>query len=315
MTPFAVYNHLFRVFWSKCEPLVSVQVFCFLASYTVTTGLELSRFRTNSRVVRLLAKLCAVAGMVAHTLYLVNRSQKTSLPPLLSSTHDWLLVLAWIAVLLYLFLSLIDSELAIGMFLMPIVLALVCAAYLVDDSPNQLIESTAVLTQEARHGWAMLHVSLLVLGMAGGLAAIVLGMMYLVQHRRLKHKQVMTEGMSLPSLAKIARLNWWAVIMSVPTLTLGMAVGVGLGVWPSEGKTPLSFSDPVILSYGVAWLVLFGFFLWLLTTRRTPERQIASFTIWAFSFLIVSILALQIISSRASISLHASQNLSREVIS
>ena len=37
----------------------------------------------------------AVAGLTAHTIYLVMRSQKSGLPPLLSSSQDWMLVLAW----------------------------------------------------------------------------------------------------------------------------------------------------------------------------------------------------------------------------
>lgn len=282
-----------------------VSVICFLASYVLTVVLEATRLRGRFAVSRIFAKLTAGAGLVAHTIYLINRSRQTHLPPLLSSTHDWLLVLAWLAVLMYLFLTMLDSDLALGIFLMPVVLVLIGSAYFVQQSPNQLLGTAAELEQQARRGWAMLHASLLVLGMAGGLVALVLGMMYLVQHSRLRHKQTLTEGMTLPSLARIARLNWWAVVLSVPTLTLGMAVGVGLGIWPKAGAEALRFSDPVIIAYGVAWLVMFGFFVWLLTTRRTPEKQIASLTIWAFSFLLISIVALQIISSRSSISQHS----------
>jgi ABC-type transport system involved in cytochrome c biogenesis permease subunit len=226
------------------------------------------------------------------------------LPPLLSSTHDWLLVLAWLVIVLYIFLTLFDPELAIGLFLIPIVLALVSSAYFLQQSPNQLV-SQEILIKEARHGWAMLHASLLVLGMAGGLIALVLGMMYLTQHRRLRQKQKMTEGMSLPSLGRIARLNWWSIVVSVPLLTLGMAVGVGLGLSSQQGNSPLSFTDPVIVAYGIAWLVMMGFFVWLLTSSRSQGRQIASLSIWTFSFLIVSVVVLQIISEKLEISVHA----------
>ncbi|HSG71460.1 MAG TPA: cytochrome c biogenesis protein CcsA [Planctomycetaceae bacterium] len=282
----------------------NVSVFCFLASYFVTGLLEASRLWGKYTISRLVLKLFGLAGFVAHTWYLINRSQQTTLPPLLSSTHDWLLVLAWLTVLLYLFLTTIDRDLAIGMFLMPVVLALIGAAYFVGQVPNQLV-SNNVLAQQARHGWALLHASLLVLGMAGGVIALVVGMMYLVQHHRLKQKQTMTEGVTLPSLGRLARMNWWSVMISVPLLTLGMAVGVGLGIWTLQGPAPLSFTDPVIVTYGVAWLVMIGFFVWLLTTKRPQDRQIASLTIWSFSFLLVSIVVLSIISSRLSISSHA----------
>lgn len=282
--------------------MVNVTVFCFLASYLVSGVMEAFRLRGKSTFNRLILKGFALAGIVAHTIYLYNRSQQTNLPPLLSSTHDWLLVLAWLAMVLYLFLTLFDSDLAIGLFLIPIVLVLIGSAYFLQQQPNQLV-SQEILIKEARHGWAMLHASLLVLGMAGGLIALVLGMMYLAQHRRLRQKQTMTEGMTLPSLGRLARLNWWSVIISVPLLTLGMAVGVGLGL-STEGEATLSFTDPVIIAYGVAWLVMIGFFIWLLTTSRSQDRQIASLSIWTFSFLIVSVVVLQIISSKLSISAH-----------
>jgi len=250
-----------------------------------------------------LMKGFVAAGLVAHTWYLINRAQQTHLPPLLSSTHDWLLVLAWLAMVLYLFLTTVDPDLALGLFLIPVVLILIGSTYFLGQTHNQLVDQEIVV-REARRGWAMLHASLLVIGMAGGIIALVLGMMYLVQHRRLRHKQTLAEGMSLPSLGRIARLNWWAVVLSVPLLTLGMAVGVGLGLSMPQGEAPLSFTDPVIVAYGVAWLVMIGFFIWLLTTDRSQNRQIASLSIWTFSFLLVSVVVLQIISAKTSISLH-----------
>jgi ABC-type uncharacterized transport system permease subunit len=284
--------------------MAKVTVFCFLASYLVSGVMEGFRLRGKSTINLVLLKGFALAGLVAHTVYLFNRAQQTNLPPLLSSTHDWLLVLAWLVIVLYIFLTLFDSELAIGLFLIPIVLILIGSAYFLQQAPNQLV-SQEILIKEARHGWAMLHVSLLVLGMAGGLIALILGMMYLTQHRRLRQKQTMAEGMTLPSLGRIARLNWWSVVVSVPLLTLGMAVGVGLGLSSQQGNSPLSFTDPVIISYSIAWLVMIGFFVWLLTTSRSQGRQIASLSIWTFSFLIVSVVVLQIISEKLEISVHA----------
>lgn len=65
-------------------------------------------------------------------MYLVARSRATDLPPLLSSGHDWLLVLAWTAVVFYLFLSvalwIIDRDIPMGLFILPVVLLLIGAA-------------------------------------------------------------------------------------------------------------------------------------------------------------------------------------------
>ena len=111
--------------------LAKVSVFCFLASYAVAFGLEWTRLMRRPGISRLLVLALGLAGFVAHTAYLLVRSRnlESHLPPLLSSTHDWFLVLAWVVVLLYLFLTTLDRELAVGLFLLPVVPH--------DDAPDQ----------------------------------------------------------------------------------------------------------------------------------------------------------------------------------
>lgn len=273
--------------------MAGITVFCFLASYTVALALEwlrLVRRTAGSRVVML---LFAAAGLLAHTLYLLHRVSQTHLPPLLSSGHDWLLVLAWIGVVLYLFLSTFDRNLAVGPFLLPLVLGLVGAAYFVGRSPNPVIREAP---EVARRGWAMLHSALLVFGIAGVMLGLVLSLMYLVQHRRLKHKQTIRNGLTLPSLEKLARLNWWSVMVSVPLLTLGLAAGVILGFVSDRRGLPVTFTDPVVVGSLVAWGVMVAVFAWLAFSDRPAGKQIAWTTAWACGFLLLTLVALQILT-------------------
>ena len=55
--------------------LSHVQIFCFLASYTVALALELSRlwFRSGIRGIVMLGFV--VAGWIAHTMFLYNRER------------------------------------------------------------------------------------------------------------------------------------------------------------------------------------------------------------------------------------------------
>ena len=71
----------------------NVTVLWFLASYMVAFGLEIARWVRQISINRIVMLVAAAAGMVAHTIYLFNRSGQTEMPPLLSSTHDWMLVL------------------------------------------------------------------------------------------------------------------------------------------------------------------------------------------------------------------------------
>jgi len=272
-------------------PWEKVSVFCFLASYIVALGLEGVRLVKQTTINRLFMLAFAFAGLAAHTGYLIIRSQQSGLPPLLSSSHDWMLVLAWISVLFYLVLTALDRDLLIGLFLLPLVLILIGSAYFISDSPNTAMDS--------EREWKMLHASLLVLGIAGVIMGIVLSMMYLFQHNRLKQKHTMKGGLKLPNLERLARMNWWAIVLAVPTLTLGMATGVGLGWHSRSGETPISFQDPVILGNGVAWLVMIVFFVWLLTTKRPTGKQVAWLTVWASGFLLVTLIGLQVLSGRS----------------
>ena len=276
--------------------LANVTVFCFLASYTVAFVLECTRLAGRTKVGRVVALLFAAAGLVAHTAYLLQRSSEANLPPLLSSMHDWLLVLAWLAIVFYLFLSLVDRDLGVGLFLLPPVLLLIGAAYFVSDRPNPLVPSDAA--RDAFRNWVMLHASLLVIGIAGIVLGFVLSLMYLAQHHRLKHKHAMSKGLTLPSLERLARLNWWAVVVSVPLLSLGMATGVGMAVVPVANHQPLPLTDPVIIIDGVAWLLMVAFFSWMLITRRPAGKQVAWMTFWAFGFLLVALIGLQVLAVR-----------------
>ena len=188
--------------------------------------------------------------------------------------------------------------------MLPVVLLVVISAifasmetstFVSGDNPNQV----------AQGGWAMLHVSMLVIGIAGVLASLILGMMYLVQHRRLKRKHAEQTGLHLPSLARLGTWNWWSVVVSVPLLTLGMASGVLLGFAARENAVEFRFADPVILGSGAGWLAMVGLFGWLITTKRTAGKQVAMLTVWACAFLLLTVVGLQVLTGSGLQSVHS----------
>ncbi|MBI1310803.1 hypothetical protein GC176_05800 [bacterium] len=270
-----------------------VSVVCFLSSYLLAVGFALLRLRGQSRLPRVLTLVATAAGFVAQTIYLWVRSRNAELPPLLVSVHDWLLVLAWVAVLIFLFVSLLDRELPLGVFVLPVVLVLVVASRFLDVEPDEALAKVD-LARASTRGWVMLHTSFLTLGIAGVIGSLVLAAMYLLQHRRLKHKQRMNEGVQLPNLARLERWNRWAVILSVPMLTLGMAAGVLLSA--QAGAAHVRLDDPVIAGSVLGWLVMFCFFAWLLGTKRPAARQVAMLTVWACSFLLLTIVGLMVLT-------------------
>jgi hypothetical protein len=80
---------------SMIEFVSGISVVCFAASYAVALACEASRllFRSGVRGAAMIA--FAVAGLVAHTLFLVWRATHEPAVPL-SSAFDWYLLAAWL---------------------------------------------------------------------------------------------------------------------------------------------------------------------------------------------------------------------------
>ena len=241
----------------------------------------------------------ALAGLLAHTIYLVNRSQQTHLPPLLASTHDWLLVLAWVLVLFYVFFALATKELAVGLFAMPVVLLLVGSASFVDQKPY----ITEMDSARAHRGWTILHTSSLVFGMAAGASGFVSGMMYLMQHRRLKARHAEQTGFKMPSLARLAQINRWSMLLTFLFLTVGFTSGILLQVRPGRERTSVQLGDPTVVGSSIVWLILAIAFGKLLVGRASAGREVAWLTLAGCGFLLVAVVGLLLISG--SIHAHA----------
>jgi ABC-type uncharacterized transport system permease subunit len=263
-----------------------ISIVCFLASYVLALGAELTRLRGRLVWGRIATLGISTAGFLAHTLYLLNRAQQTHLPPLLSSLRDWLLVLAWLVVLIYLFVTLLDRDLAVGFVAWPVTVGLIVA--------SNFVPAGAVAS--VHRSWAMLHVSLLVLGIAGVVLGFIVSLIYLWQHRRMKHGHPGHGALTLPSLERLARWNRWSLLLSVPLLTFGMIIGIGLTVARRQlAAEEVTWLDPLVLVSGVGWLLMAAVFVWLLSHQRTPGRQVAWLTAWACGFLLFTTLGSQIL--------------------
>jgi ABC-type uncharacterized transport system permease subunit len=273
----------------KSEVQLKTTVICFLASYALAFVCELCQLKWRYALGRIASIGLGIAGLVAHTFYLLHRSSQSDLPPLLSSAHDWLLVLAWLAVLVYLFVSLTGGEQGTGLVMWPVVLILVVASQYVTTSPSRVLDY--------HRNWKMLHASLLVLGTTFVLLGFVLSMLYLWQHRRLKQRQMPMSPVKLPNLELIERLNRWSILMAVPLQTLGIASGFGLSIMAKGGEVPMTWSDPVVIGGAVTCGLMGVLFVWLLTQKRSPGRQMALLTAWACGFLLVTLVGLQMLTA------------------
>ena len=125
------------------EFISRISIVCFAASYAVALGCEASRpvFRSAVRGFTLIG--FAAAGLAAHTLFLGWRAATASAVPL-SSPFDWYLLAAWLLAAGYLYFTIANPRTPVGLFMLPVVLALVGAAQLSSREPFPQSPATQV---------------------------------------------------------------------------------------------------------------------------------------------------------------------------
>ncbi len=269
--------------------LSNVSLFCFFASYVSAFALEMTQFMRRSHVMRWAAIGFAVAGLLAQTIYMVVRSRQHELPPLLGSTHDWLLVFAWLVIVFYLGVQAWNRELSIGVFFLPLALILIGASRYARDLPNPRLGQI--------YWWGMVHASFWVFGILGVALALIVSVMYLVQHYRLKHKQSELPALHLLSLERLNRINWWLIVLSVPHLTLGLITGLWMAHLTAYGENPVSLASPTFVADALVWVAMALLLGWMLTARHPTGRTVAWRTILACGFLLLVFLVMNLLGT------------------
>jgi hypothetical protein len=263
--------------------LSGISIVCFSGSYAVAWGLELSRLLFRSRVRWPLIVAWTAAGLFAHTVYLYYLATRATGAPL-SSQRDWYLLAAWVLAAIYLFLAAGYPQNAFGTFLLPLVLGLVGTA--------RFFASTDPFPRESAFAvWGTIHAMSILLAVVSILVGFATGLMYLQQAWRLKRKRPPLEGLRLPSLEWLQRLNLRAISLAAAMFGTGLASGVILNVIRSpQSRGHLPWADPIVLStlLTFAWLVASLLFSWFYRPVRQGPR-VAYFTLVSFLVLVIAL--------------------------
>jgi len=282
--------------------LAGVQIVCFAASYAVTWLLEMSRLVFRSGVRGALMLGFAAAGFVAHTAFLYYRAVKTPGSPL-SSEQDWYLMAAWLLMVVYLYLVWYHPRQSFGIFLLPLVLALVAAGAL-------LARSEPFAREPASRAWGLFHGAAILLATVAVLVGFAAGLMYVYQDWRLKRKLPPPRGLRLPSLEWLARANGQALVVAVLMLVVGVVSGLVLNAFRrGAGMDLLPWHDPVVFTTAVmlAWLLSAV----AVTSRYPAQRQgrkVAYLTLVSFVFLVAALAAMLLLDTA-----HGGKNQERSI--
>src|SRR6185369_16381781 len=191
-------------------PLDRVTVFCFAASYSVALGLEIWRLARPRLILRVVSNAFGAAGLFAHLIYLVMQA-----PPLVSSNGS-LLFLAFVLGIFWFYGSLHHQRVAWGVFVLPLVLALIGVSQF---NPARPASEEPVLEPVKWMPWT--HGVLLLLASVGICVGFLASVMYYVQVYRLRAKTLPGQGLKLMSLERLEAMNRRAILWAFPLLTLG----------------------------------------------------------------------------------------------
>ncbi|MGH9348067.1 MAG: cytochrome C assembly family protein [Vicinamibacterales bacterium] len=198
------------------------------------------------------ATILLVAAALVHTFVIGMQTMEVRHVPFANpsraiSTFVWLLALS------YLYLELTADERAMGVFILPIAIALMVIPALDPgvERADPLLDSP----------WFWVHTSSLLFAYASFALAGMLGLTYVLQFRAIKKKRLGFFYARLPSLQVLDVMNSRAVTVGWVFLTVGLAVGF---IWATQARAAapydmrlqaFSFADPKIFLTVVAWAV------------------------------------------------------------
>jgi ABC-type transport system involved in cytochrome c biogenesis permease subunit len=272
-----------------------LKVLCFAGTYGLALVCELARLVVRNPLRWHLTIGLTALGWLVHTVFLANLAFKDPFIFPVTTAFESMLVLAWIVALIGLYFMVHwPRQIAVGSFVLPLVLGLVIAAGWFAPRQSDWLEEGMIAF------WGTVHGVFLLAGAVFTCLAFAAGVMYLAQMARLKAKRAPRFGFALPSLEQSERANRVAITIAFPLLTFGLLIGMVLSVKTHGTTVPreltLSWTDPKVLSALGMWVV----FALLLHARFSPAmrgRSVMILTIVAFAFLVftwVGVEALQL---------------------
>lgn len=216
------------------------------------------------------ALLLTQAGFICHTGAVILRGIELRRLPF-STLAEMISLLIWAVILLDFWVERHRRVRPLSAFVLPVVLALGLGL------PTGL---RSIVLEPPINGWIMVHVALLLVG----LAALVLNfggaLMYLVVERQLKAKRPGAAYYRLPPLETLDRLTVATLTVAFPFLTVGLALGA-LSARRAWGSV-IAF-DPLALFSMVMWVIyaatLLGRVLGHWRGRRAAYFSIAGFCV------------------------------------
>jgi len=239
-------------------------------------------FAQRNALVGRTATTLLIFAAFAHTFVIGMQTMEVGHVPIAGTTSA-ISTFVWLLALAYLYIELTTDERAMGVFILPLLVALQIIPAL-----NPSVETRSDVLRGPLFG---IHVSSLLFAYASFALACVIGITYVLLFKEIKAKHLGFFYARLPSLQVLDRMNQVAIVIGWIFLTIGIIVGV---VWTAQARggfdagdpriQAMHLQDPKILAAFVCWIV-YSFELFAARRIGWGGRRAAYLS--AFGFVIV----------------------------
>ena len=223
-----------------------------LALYSAALVAYVWHFSTRDGAVGRAATTLLVAAALTHTFVIGMQTMEVGHVPIAGTTPA-ISTFVWLLALAYLYIEMTTDERAMGVFILPLLVALQIIPAL-----HPSVETQSDVLRGPLFG---IHVSSLLFAYASFALACVIGVTYVLLFKEIKAKHLGFFYARLPSLQVLDRMNHVAIVVGWVFLTIGIIVGA---IWAAQAQggyagdprvQAMSLKDPKIIVALVCWLV------------------------------------------------------------
>jgi len=230
------------------------------------------------------ARVALYVTCLLQFLFFGTRMMKGGMP-FGTNMYESLVFFAWCLVIVYLLITIKYRVPVVGAFVMPIAFILMAAAALLPD------KGIGELPPALKSFWLPVHVGFSFMGDALFAIAFGSGIMYLIQEKHLKRKKPGPLYYRLPSLTVLDSINYRALTIGFPLLTLGIITG---SIWAQYAWGSYWQWDPKETWSLITWLIYAALLHMRFTVgwrgRKAALFSIIGFVVVLFTFLGVNLL-------------------------
>jgi len=256
-----------------------------LVLYLIAGVLYASHFVTRRATLGRAATAALAAGALVHTFVIGMQTMEAGHVPIAGTTQA-ISTFVWLLALAYLYMEMTTEERALGVFIVPLLIALQTIRAL-----NPVVERRVPVLESP---WFGTHVASLLFAYASFALACVIGITYVLLFKEIKAKHLGFFYTRLPSLDSLDLMNARTVTVGWVFLTIGVLVGT---IWATEARggpildpriQAMSITDPKILGAAVCWAV-YSFALYARRLgwggKRAAYLSAVGFAIVLFNFV------------------------------